>query len=108
MAGGQLAASPQQRSEHVAVDLPRPVLVGIREGRPSRRVDAQMAQLSLARSQPIGDLAQRLGASELAERHRHELSPAREAFRLALSIMLLHQLGELSARKELEYLTEYA
>jgi hypothetical protein len=49
-----------------------------------------------------------MGASQLAEQHRHELAPAAQALGAALGIGFLDQALEIRARDELEYLAEHA
>ena len=52
---------------------------------------AEMHQFAFAASQPVADLAQRIGVGQLAERHGHELSPAGEALGGAFGLVLLDQ-----------------
>src|SRR5437870_4197551 len=94
--------------EHGAIELPRAVFVGVRQGRARGRRDAQVLELALAAAQPAANLPQRMGAPELAEQHRHELPPAREAPRVTLGVRPLHQGLELRPRKQLEQLAEHA
>ena len=84
------------------------MLVGIGQRRAGRGGDAQMLELTLAAAPPPADLPQRMGAPQLAEQHRDELSPAREAARMALGVRPLHQGLELRPRKQLEQLAEHA
>ena len=108
-AAGDLGlAAAEQGLEHGAVQLPRPMLVGVGQGRAGRRLDPQVLELALATAQPPADLSQRVGAPELAEQHGHELAPAGEAARVALRPGLLDQGLELGPRKQLEELAEHA
>jgi hypothetical protein len=45
------------------------------------------------------DLAQRVGASQLGEQHRHELVPTRKPARMPLGLRGLHRAQEFGARK---------
>src|SRR5215468_9129849 len=65
-----------------------------------------MNELSQAATQAITDFTQRIGARELAEHHRHELSPTGEALRAALCTVPAHQAGELGSGKMFEKLIE--
>jgi hypothetical protein len=67
-----------------------------------------MLELTFAAPQSPADLAQRVGAAELAEQHRHELPPAGEPAGMALGVRPRHQRLELGARKQLEELAEHA
>jgi len=101
-------AAAEQRLEHRAVELPRPMLVGVGQRRARGGLDAQVLELALATAQAAADLPQRMGTSELAEQHRHELTPAGEATGVALRARLLDQGLEFGARKQLEELAEHA
>src|SRR5207247_11350535 len=100
--------APEHLLEHRAVELPRPMFVGIRQRRAGGRGDAQVLELPLAAAQSPADLPQRMGAPELTEQHGHELAPAGEAARMALGQRPLHQDLELRPRKQLEQLAEHA
>jgi hypothetical protein len=67
-----------------------------------------MRQFPDAAAQAVADLAQRIGASQLAEQHGDELRPAGKALGGALGSVLLDQRGELGAGKMLEQLIEQA
>ena len=92
-------APPEQLLEHGAVELPRPMFIGIGQRRAGRGRDAQVPELALAAAQPAADLPQRMGAPELAEQHGDELPPAGEAAGMALGVRPLHRGLELGARK---------
>jgi hypothetical protein len=80
LTGHPLLAFSEQLGEHRLEQFPRPMLVGVGQGRLLRRQrNAQMPQLASAAGQPAADLAQRVGAPELAEQHGYELTTAREA-----------------------------
>src|SRR5690606_35125715 len=105
---GDGTAPVEQLVEHLLVELPRSVLVGVGQRRPLRRRDPQMSQLALTARQPAADLAQRVRPSELTEQHGDELAPTREPARVALGVGTDHGLLELGAWKELEQLAEDA
>ena len=65
-----------------------------------------MDQPSQAAAQAIADFAQRIGASQLAEQHGDELSPAGKALGVTLGGVLPDECGELGAGKVLEQLIE--
>jgi hypothetical protein len=56
----------------------------------------------------IADLAQGIGASELAKEHGYELRPAGKSLGGAFGAVFLNQSGELGAGKMLEQLIEQA
>jgi hypothetical protein len=65
-----------------------------------------MDQSPQAATQPIADLAQGVGASELTEQHGNELRPARKALGITLGGVLLDKCGKLGPREVLEQLIE--
>ena len=65
-----------------------------------------MHQPPQAAPQAVADLAQRIGACQLAEQHGDELRPAGKALGGTLSGVLLYECGELGAGKVLEQLIE--
>ncbi len=67
-----------------------------------------MGKLSLAGRKPVADLAQRVGAPQLAEHHRDKLIPTAKAAGMSLGFSFLNQQLKVGARKELEKLTEHA
>ncbi len=96
------AAAREELIEHGLVQLPGPVRVGIGQRRPTRRLDPQMCEPALATRQAATDLAQGMGAAQLAEQHRHKLAPAREAPRVPLRLCGHHRLLKIDVRKELD------
>ena len=81
-------ARHDQLPEHVFVDLPRAVLVGVGQCRAGwRALNAQMPESALAGRQPSGDLAQRTGSTQMAEQHRNKLTPARHPLGVLLTRM---------------------
>jgi hypothetical protein len=67
-----------------------------------------MLQLPFATSQAATDLAQRMGSSQLAKQHGHELAPTRETPRVPLGLVFLDCLFELPAREKLQHLRKNA
>src|ERR1700737_4067637 len=65
-----------------------------------------MNQAAQTAGQPVADLAQGVGAAELAKQHRDELGPAGKPLGRALAAMFLHQRGKLGPGKMLEQLIE--
>jgi hypothetical protein len=104
-----LPAALVQLLENTLVELPWPVSIGVRQGGLVRRLfHPQMVQLPFCRGQALADLAQRLRFAKLAEQHRRELVPTSEPSGVPFRLRLLHQLRELTPRKQLENLSEHA
>ncbi len=99
---GDLAAPRQQLIKHLLVELPRPMGIRIRQGRPRGRRESQMRQLALAACEAAADLAQRVRSPQLTEHHRDELAPTREPACVPLRLSRHDGLLKLRARKELE------
>src|SRR5882672_3250333 len=104
---GFLLTAAEQRVEHRFIQLPRTVLVGIAQsGSLGNILHAQMAQLSLTRRQPAGDLAQALGVAQLAKQHGDHLRPTGKASGVPLGLVLLHGRFKLHSWNQLQNLTE--
>src|SRR6202008_3598930 len=67
-----------------------------------------MLQLSLTRRQPLTDLPQGMGVSQLAKQHRNELAPTGEAARVPFAFMLFGEAFELRSREQLQKLAKNA
>jgi len=67
-----------------------------------------MPELAFAGSQAAADFTQRLGLSQLARQHGHELPPAGETAGVPLRPVLTNELFKLQAPKQLEQLRENA
>ena len=67
-----------------------------------------MHQATQTAGQPVADLAQGVGAAELAKQHGDELRPAGKPLGSTLAAMFLHQRGKLGPGKMLEQLIEQA
>jgi hypothetical protein len=70
--------------------------------------DAEMHQPAQTTGHAIADLAQRIGASQLAKEHGYELRPASKSLGGAFRAVFLNQSGELGAGEMLEQLIEQA
>src|SRR5215831_460741 len=107
-AGAQvlLVAKARQRGpEQIFEQGGRTVLVGVRQRRSSGCLsDAEMHQPAQTTGHAIADLAQRIGASELAKEHGYELRPATKSLGGAFGAVFLNQSGELGAGEMLEQL----
>lgn len=104
----RLVALPQLVKDSF-LQLPRPVLIGIRQGGAHRRAPhPQVLQFSFRRRQTAADLAQGLGPAQLAKQHGHELIPAGEAAAMTLGLMPLHQRFKLQSRKRPQQLRKNA
>ncbi|HEY8669634.1 MAG TPA: hypothetical protein VIL63_02240, partial [Terriglobales bacterium] len=81
--------------EQILIQRGGPMLVGIRQRRFIRRyADAEVNQFAQTTGKPVADLAQRVGVSELAKQHRHQLSPATEPLGSSFRTVFLHQRRE--------------
>jgi hypothetical protein len=67
-----------------------------------------MNQLAQTTGQPVADLAQRVGVSQLTEQYRDQLRPATEAFDGSFGAVFLHQRCELQAWKMPQQLVKQA
>src|SRR6516162_11523678 len=77
-------------SNTVCVEFPRPILIGVGQGRLlGRHRHPQMSQLPLATSQAAANLAQRMRTPQLEKRHGQELAPTGQTPRVALGFVLL-------------------
>ena len=65
-----------------------------------------MYQFAEAAGETVADLAQRIGAAELAENHGDKLRPAGESLGGPLGVVFLDERPELGAGKMLEQLIE--
>src|SRR5215471_2047140 len=107
--GHHLLTLLQQLLKHRLVQLPRPMLVGIRQGGTSRGGrQSQMLQFSFRCGQPSAYFAQRLCISQLTKQHGYELPPARETPRMALRSLHTHGGFKFQSRKKLQNLRENA
>ena len=79
--GRDAAADPlQQLVEHLLIQLPGPMAVGIGQRRSRRRLNPKVRKLAFTALQAAADLAQRVRPSQLAEHHRHKLAPTTQTF----------------------------
>jgi hypothetical protein len=69
-------------------------------------VDAKVNQLPQTAGNAVTDLSQRIGSSEMAKQHRHQLVPARKSLRPPLCAMFADQLFKLDSWYLAEELTE--
>ena len=67
-----------------------------------------MFQFAETAFEPAADFAQGLGLGGLAEEHGDELIPAGEAFGVAFGVVLVNDIGEVTAIEKSEYLAEQA
>lgn len=68
---------------------------------------AQMDNLSFVGSQSLADLAEGVGAAELAEEHGDGLVPVGESSGMAFGVQFFHGMLEFGSGKELQELAEY-
>ena len=92
LAGRQDLALRQQLLKHRALQLPRPMFVGISQGGASRSGgQPQMTKFSFAGSQAPTDFPQGLGVPQLTKEHSDELAPTTEAAGMPLGLMKAHR-----------------
>jgi hypothetical protein len=85
------------------------VLIGVRQcGAAGSFGNTGMHQAAETTGQTVANLAEGIGASELAKQHGYELGPAAKSLGGMLSAMFLYQGGELATGKMLEQLIEQA
>src|SRR5580704_18214296 len=95
--------------ENRLLQLPRPMLIGIRQSGLLRRFrNPQMPQFPFAGCQPLADLPQASRLSDMAEQHGHQLSPTRKPARVPLGLMLANGLLEFPPRQQSQQLRENA
>jgi hypothetical protein len=96
----------QQRKKHALIQLPGTMLIGIGQCRFPWGRDSKVSQLTFARSQTLGYLAQRVGFPQLAKQHRNELLPTAKTFTLVFSVMFANHCFKLMSWKKLQQLAE--
>jgi hypothetical protein len=101
-------ASFKELKEHLLIQLPGTVFVGIGQGRMAGSGNAQMSQLPLAASKASGNLTEGMGAAQLAKQHGHKLAPTSESFGMTFCLGDPHQMLKLQTRKQLQQLAKYA
>jgi hypothetical protein len=92
-------ASFEELHKDSLVELPGPVLIGIRQRGTTGGADTQMFQFVFTASQPSGNLPERMSSTQLAEEHRDKLAPASKPSGMAFSFCFHHGLLELDSRK---------
>ena len=103
------AAHPlKQLVEHLLVQLPGPMAVGVGQRGTRRRLDPKVCKLAFTALQSAADLAQRVRPPQLAEHHRYKLAPTAQSLRRALRTRISDQFLEFQPWNELEYLAEHA
>jgi hypothetical protein len=111
-AGTQALLVPKARQggpEQIFEQCRGPVFIGVRQrGATGRFGNPEVHQATDAAGKTVTDLAEGIGASELAKEHGYELCPAAKSLGSALSAVFLNQGGELGTRKMLEQLIEQA
>ena len=91
LAGCQNLTLRQQLLKHRPMQLPRPVFVGVGQGRTSWSCgQTQMTKFSFAGGQSSADFAQGLGVSQLTKQHGNELAPTTEAAGVSFGGVLAH------------------
>lgn len=96
--------SLEQAVGHLLEQCTRTTSVGVGKRRTRWRFDAEMGELALATLQPAFDLAQGMGAAQLAEQHPDKLAPTRQPLAPVFSARFLDDAFEVGTRDELEYL----
>src|SRR5437868_4372262 len=95
-------ANSQQLLEHLLINLPRPVLVGIGQSRArGRSINSQVAQFSFAGGQSADDFSQRARSSQMAKQEGYELAPAGHPLGVLFALMMSDRGVKDSLGKEL-------
>jgi hypothetical protein len=109
LSGFDLNPAPvKQLHEDMLIQLPGAVLIGIGQRGMARSRNAQVFQLPLAASKASGNLTERMGPAQLAEKHRDKLIPTREFLDMTFCLRDRNQLLEFQSRKQLQQLAKYA
>jgi len=98
----------KELKEHLLIQLPGTVLIGIGQGGMAWSSNTQMFQLSLTASKASANLTERMGAAQLAKQHGHKLSPTSKSFSMTFSLGDRDQMLKLQTRKQLQQLAKYA
>src|SRR5215211_7144643 len=99
--GTDRLALGQQIVEQLLEQLPRPMGVGIGQGRTfGFPLQPQVLQFALATLQTVSDFAQRTGLSQLAEKHRDKLRPTAKTSGMTLRSEFAHVAREIRTLKE--------
>jgi hypothetical protein len=91
----------EQLEKDRSVELPGAVLIGIRQSGAIGGGDAKIFQFPLAASNPLGNFPERMGSTQLTEKHGYKLTPASKSSGMPLSFFFHHDLLELNSRKQL-------
>lgn len=100
------AASIAKENEQIPIEGPGAMLIGVGEGRTTRGFDSEVIEFPFGGREAVANLAERLGSTEVTEKHRDELLPAGEAASVTLGIVVPGELLELHPRKQFENLAE--
>src|SRR5690242_2009233 len=95
------------RCAQFAKDLPRPLRVGIRQGRALHRLGAKVIELGLVARQAGHDLSQAGGAAELAVQQCDQMQLCVQLARQVIGAVLLNRLIELVPRQVLQGAVKY-
>jgi hypothetical protein len=94
-------ASLEQLEEDDLIELPGAMFIGIGQGGMAGSGDAQVFQFSFAAPQPSSDFPERMGPPQLAENHRHKLTPASKPPGMTFGLGRFHRLLKFDPRKKL-------
>lgn len=103
-----LATAREQLVEHLLVEPPRAVGVGVGQRGAVRCGDAQVRESALTAREAAADLAERIRPAHLAALHGDDLAPTGDAARMPLGRCRHDGLVKFRSRNELEQLAEDA
>ncbi len=92
----------KELKENLLIQLPWTVLIRISQAGMTRSSDTQMFQLTLAAPKTSANLAERMGAAQLAKQHGHELTPTSESFGITFRLGNRDPMLKLHTRKQLQ------
>jgi hypothetical protein len=108
LANGLDTASVKEPKEHLLIQLPRTVFIGISQGGMGRSSNAQMFQFTLTASKTSGNLTERMGATQLTKQHGYKLAPTAKSLGMTFGVGDRDQMLKLHTRKQLQQLAKHA
>jgi hypothetical protein len=95
-------ASFKELKEDLLIQFPWTVFIGISQGGMARSSNAQMFQLTLTAPKASANLTQRMGPTQLAKQHGHELPPTSESLGMTFRLCEGDPMLKLHTRKQLQ------
>ena len=101
LAHSLVSETVKKSQEEFLIERPGAVFVGIGQGGAARGRNSQMLQFAFAAFQATGDFSERVGSSQVAEEHGHELAPTSKPAGVAFGMSLFDGPMEFISWKEL-------